>query len=90
MKCLIKLEDARISKKTGFHQTRMRPEDVEKTYFDTKYGQFEYLVLSTGLCNPFATFQSLLNEVLRNIDKLCVLYMDDTYFNILKSILKKP
>ncbi len=30
--------------KTGFHQIRVKPEDIKKTAFNTKYGQFEYLV----------------------------------------------
>jgi Reverse transcriptase (RNA-dependent DNA polymerase) len=46
---------------TGFHQIRLKPEDVEKTGFNTKYGQFEYFGMPMGLCNAPATFQTLMN-----------------------------
>ena len=40
---------SKLDLKTGFHQIRLRPEDVEKTAFNTKYGQFKYLVMPMGL-----------------------------------------
>jgi Reverse transcriptase (RNA-dependent DNA polymerase)/RNase H-like domain found in reverse transcriptase len=64
--------------KTGFHQIRIRSEDIEKTAFNTKYGQFEYLVMPMGLCNAPATFQTLMNEIFYDcIDEVLVVYMDD-------------
>jgi Reverse transcriptase (RNA-dependent DNA polymerase) len=36
---------SKLDLKTGFHQIRLKPEDVEKTAFNTKYGQFQYLVM---------------------------------------------
>lgn len=41
----------------------MKPEDIEKTAFTTKFGQFEYLVMPTRACNVPATFQSLMNSI---------------------------
>jgi len=68
----------RMDLKTGFHQIRVKPGDIEKTAFNTKYGQFEYLVLPMGLCNAPATFQSLMNEVFHDcLDDFLVVYMDD-------------
>lgn len=52
-----------IDMKTGFHQIRVHPDDVEKTAFTTKYGQFEYLVIAMGLYNAPATFHSSMNSI---------------------------
>ena len=43
--------------KTGFHHIKMKSEDIDKTAFNTMYGQFEHLVMPMGLCNAPATFQ---------------------------------
>ncbi len=64
--------------KTGFDQIRVKPEDIEKTAFNTKYSQFEYLVMPMGLCNAPATFQSLMNPIFYDcLDVFMVIYMDD-------------
>jgi hypothetical protein len=69
---------SKLDLKTGFHQIRLRPEDIEKTAFNTKYGQFEYLVMPMGLCNAPATFQTLMNNIFYDcIDDFLVVYMDD-------------
>ncbi len=49
--------------KTGLHQIRVKPQDIEKTAFNTKYGKYEYLFMPMGLCNAAATFQSLMNQI---------------------------
>ena len=54
---------SKLDLKTGFHQIRFRPDHIEKTAFDNKYGQFEYLVMPMVLCNAPVTFQSLMNRV---------------------------
>lgn len=64
--------------KTGFHQIRVKPEDVKKTAFNTKYGQLSYLVLPMGLVNAPATLVTLMNKALQEfIDRLCFVYTDD-------------
>jgi len=69
---------SRLDMKTGFHQIRVRSEDVEKTAFNTKYGQFEYLVMPMGACNSPATFQTLMNQIFHDcIDEFLVVYIDD-------------
>ena len=69
---------SKLDLKTGFHQIRVKPEDIEKTAFNTKYGQFEYLVMPMGLCNAPATFQTLMNQLFYDcIDDFLVVYMDD-------------
>jgi hypothetical protein len=50
---------------SGYHQVRMHPDDVEKTTFKTHQGLFEFLVMSFDLSNVPASFQLLMNEVLR-------------------------
>ena len=63
---------------SGYHQIRVREEDIPKTAFNTRYGQFEFLVMPFGLCNAPATFQSLMNRVLQGyVDDFVLVYLDD-------------
>jgi hypothetical protein len=80
--CLERLSGARyftsLDLRSGYHQIRIAPEDVEKTAFNTRYGQYSWLVLPMGLCNSPPVFQSLMNKVLADcIDKTALVYLDD-------------
>jgi len=64
--------------RSGYHQIRMAPESIPVTAFTTRYGSFQYRVMSFGLCNAPATFQSVMNSLLRQFtDDFVLVYLDD-------------
>ena len=69
---------SKMDLKTGFHQIRVKPDDIENTEFNTKYGQFERLVMPMGLFNAPATFKSLIKRIFYDfVDVFMAAYMDD-------------
>ena len=63
---------------SGYWQVRIKDEDIPKTAFNTRYGKYEFLVMPFGLINAPATFQTLMNKILRPyIDKFVLVYLDD-------------
>jgi hypothetical protein len=63
---------------SGCHQIKIRVEDIPKTAFSTRYGLYEYLVMSFGLTNAPTHFMYLMNSVfMEELDKFVVAFIDD-------------
>jgi hypothetical protein len=67
-----------IDLRSGYHQLKIRAIDIPKTAFITRYGLYEYTVMSFGLTNAPAYFMYLMNKVfMEYLDKLIVVFIDD-------------
>ena len=69
---------SKIDLRSGYHQTKVKDEDIQKTAFKTRYGHYEYSVMPFGVTNMPGVFMEYMNRIFHTyLDRFVVVFIDD-------------
>ena len=69
---------SKIDLRSGYHQVRVRDDDIQKINFKTCYGYYEFVMMLFGMTNALPVFMDLMNRVLREyLDHFIIIFIDD-------------